>query len=84
VEPAENRKGKNAKIKPATEGYVSIINRTDGMNLVNTSKDVRRATMDPPTCCQGVEPAGGENGEKAKTKPVTIKQVSIVDFNAYN
>ena len=54
------------------------------MNLMNTSKDVRRMIIDPPPRCQGVESAGGEMGKKAKTKPVTIRLVSIVDFNAYN
>jgi len=41
--------------------------QTDRMNLINTSKDVRRAIIDPPTRGQGVESAGGEKGEKAKT-----------------
>ena len=38
----------------------------DRMNLMNNSKDVQRAIIDPPTCGQGVESAG-EKGEKAKT-----------------
>jgi hypothetical protein len=54
------------------------------MNLINTSKDVRRAIMDPLSCYQEVEPAGAEKGKKAKTKPITIREVSIVDLNTWN
>jgi hypothetical protein len=40
--------------------------------------------MDPLSCYQEVEPAGAEKGKKAKTKPITIREVSIIDLNAWN
>ena len=41
------------------------------MDQIDASNDVRRGIMDPPTRCQGVQPAWGEMGENAKIKPTT-------------
>ena len=43
------------------------------MNLINTSKDIRRGLIDPLIRYQEVEPAGAEKGKKAKTKPTAIR-----------
>jgi len=59
------------KIKPATKDRFSILNFNRWKP--NTSKVVQRTIMDPPICWGEVEPAGGEKGEKAGEKPVTIR-----------
>jgi hypothetical protein len=39
------------------------------MNQIDISKDFRRAIINSPIRWGGVEPAGGEKGEKAKPNP---------------
>jgi hypothetical protein len=50
-----------------------------GMNHLNTSNNVRRGIMNPPTRWSGV--CRGEKGEKAKMKPATEEWVSIINLN---